>query len=64
MGVIVWVVVALAAVVMLVGWCVMRAADDGDDDEAPCVPGGYCERYARGLGGCVAGHCNRPGPRP
>lgn len=28
----------------------------------PCAPGRHCERYARGLGGCVAGHCNPPKP--
>lgn len=26
----------------------------------PCTPGRHCERHARGLGGCVAGHCNPP----
>lgn len=29
---------------------------------APCIPGRHCERYARGLGGCGAGHCNPPVP--
>lgn len=27
-----------------------------------CVPGRHCERYARGLGGCVAGYCKPPAP--
>ena len=25
-----------------------------------CKPGHFCERSARGLGGCVAGFCNPP----
>ena len=27
-----------------------------------CLPGRHCERHARGLGGCIAGECNRPKP--
>lgn len=27
-----------------------------------CLPGRHCERHARGLGGCIAGECNRPAP--
>lgn len=30
----------------------------------PCLPGRHCERAARGLGACIAGHCNPPAPAP
>lgn len=42
----------------------LRAEARPAADPLPCIPGRMCQRRERGLGGCVAGHCNPPAPAP